>query len=370
MVASLLAPAGDAQETKRSRAGARDTGTILATSLNTVRDFLRNRNWTVEWTTHKPDSQTIVAVGNIVELPGSEIVIANVLDAVVGSVSEKTCPNDHCAAIEAAAGVDVRMFEIDSSIFAPDGSPFLASFVDAGPACIQDDGSEITALVFYTTAAQKAVGSETLIKAYIRYAEATTNVAFTRSGLSTKLRVVGMEPLEFAEAGLSTGTILQVFRDAQVIQKMRDDTYADVVFLIVNGGTECGRAHLMPNDPAQFKNFHSSAYAVVRWSCIRCNWSFTHELGHLLGACHDQSANDCTTNATFNFAHAQSSAAPYWMTVNASKDLCQDCARLNEWSTAKPGVFCAAAALGGPTEDNARLIKDTVIPVAKFRCRP
>jgi hypothetical protein len=343
---------------------------VSVTGFNSIRDLLLKRGWHIQWTnTYRPDDVSLVAVGRITELPESEIVLAKVRDAIIGSLSEKICPNDHCAAIEAAAGIDPKFFEIDPETFAPDGAPLAPAFVDARPGCA-DNGSEITALVFYTTPAEREVGGENVIKAYIRYAEATTNIAFARSGLTTKLRVVDIKRLEFAEAGLTTSTILQVFTDAAVIHDLRDTAKADIVFLIVNGGDECGRAHLMPADPAQYVNYHESAYAVVRWSCIRCNWSFTHELGHLLGACHEYDANDCTNGGTVNFAHSESqpSANPKFMTLNASKDRCQDCARLNQWSTSDAQVLCGTSPTGGPTEDNANFVKNTVGPVAKFRC--
>jgi hypothetical protein len=120
---------------------------------------------------------------------------------------------------------------------------------------------------------------------------------------------------------------------------------------------------------------------VVRESCIADNYSFTHELGHIMGARHDRFSDGLPSTASgSHFGHVEKTPTPPgtpWYTLMATFRQCTeqapvlDCDRIPYWSNPdlKSPPASGADALGvADREDNSRRLNDTARVVANFRC--
>jgi peptidyl-Asp metalloendopeptidase len=243
--------------------------------------------------------------------------------------------------------------EVERQADVPIPAPALRAMEDAGDARVQID-----VLVPYTAAAKAARAD---IEALIQLAVDETNQSYRNSRINIDLRLVGTFQIAYSESGKSFATINadQVSGTdpglAQVGPR-RDATGADLVALIVNLPGACGRA-------AEIRATAPTAHAVVHYDCATGNYSFGHELGHLMGARHDPFV-DSSINP-FAFGHGFVNGTS-WRTVMAYADACGSCPRLQYWSN--PDVLFAGVAMGSAaTNNNARVLNLTRSTVAAFR---
>jgi len=196
---------------------------------------------------------------------------------------------DPCAGVANAVAPDAGR----SNALCKTGGANLVNLAGLGP--------QIDALVVYTPTARGSVGGDVSMRGLILLAVDETNQAFARSNVNATLRIAMQPPpaginaqprpcigaigytdsgvvfTDLAELILGSGTGAQV-------RALRDRCNADVAVMIVGNGDFGGQACIMEHLSAAFAPY---AYAVVLASSASGNYAFAHEIGHLMGAGHD-----------------------------------------------------------------------------------
>ena len=237
----------------------------------------------------------------------------------------------------------------------------------------------IDLLVLYTTAALEAAranGQDILDE--IDAAVASANWSFVRSGVKAWLQLA-VDPFELPnfEENNSLRINLDELHDPNTspgkdVEEFRNGNQADLVSLWVAKGTDaCGWS----NENVPDDLIDAIALSVVKLSCAVSKFSFTHEIGHLMGAGHDRFANGArSTDTRFNHGHVSLAAKKY--TLMGLGTLCRDkgvnCRRLNRWSSPTQTYLnrtdiMRGAAEGSDAADNVRVLNETACKVAKFR---
>ena len=154
----------------------------------------------------------------------------------------------------------------------------------AAPAA--DGPARIDLLVLYSPAARARAGGLAAIEASLANTVAVTNTAFQRSGVDATLATVALRELPYAES--PSGIIADLYTLASggalyaTVEALRAGVGADLVALVTgrtNATAGCGVAFLGPSPTA--------IYSVTEEACLFAGqWSFSHEVGHNLGADH------------------------------------------------------------------------------------
>jgi hypothetical protein len=176
---------------------------------------------------------------------------------------------------------------------------------------------------------------------------AETSKSFRLSNLGhIKLRLVHTYRTDYVEEGAHFDHVWR-FADKgdgymDEIHGLRDEYRADVAILVVDDPNGCGLATRVRADADE-------AFAVVHHACAAANYTFAHEIGHLIGASHELSYVNGTK----------------WRDIMSSKESCGGCPRVPVWSS--PTVLIKGEAAGTAELDNARVIAEQAARVAAFR---
>ena len=174
-----------------------------------------------------------------------------------------------------------------------------------------------------------------------------TNKSFRLSNLGhIKLRLVHAYRTDYVEEGAHFDHVWR-FADKgdgymEEIHGLRDKYRADVAILVVDDPKGCGLATRVRADADE-------AFAVVHHACAAANYTFAHEIGHLIGASHELSYVNGTK----------------WRDIMSSKESCGGCPRVPVWSS--PTVLIKGEVAGTAILDNARVIAEQAARVAAFR---
>ena len=216
----------------------------------------------------------------------------------------------------------------------------------------------ITLLVAYTKKAASHYSD--ISKDLIALAIAQTNQSFANSGIANvRVELAHSYETPYAESGSHFD---QVFAFAEKndgildeVHGLRDQYKADVAILIVDDDKGCGLA-------AKVAGGEDRAFAVVHHECAATTYSFTHEIGHIIGARHDPALDD--TAEPFPFGHGFVSGKN-WRTMMSYEESCNGCPRLLIWSS--PDIKVGKTPAGNATANNARVITEQAARVAGFR---
>ena len=227
-----------------------------------------------------------------------------------------------------------------------------------------DSGGTIDVMIVYSNQTAAAAGLG--IGAEIQQAVDRANLAYSNSGIATRLRLVHYQQVAYNESNdfntdlnrLTTGN--DGYMDE--IPGLRDAYGADLVSLFVENGQYCGIGWLGPNA--------GSGFTVVNRGCAGGNLSFAHEVGHNIGARHDPYVD--SSNNPYPYGHGYAYPAGSWRTVMAYNNACAaagtSCTRIAYFSNPLMFYGTAAQPMGSTaTSDNARLINENAYTVANFR---
>lgn len=212
--------------------------------------------------------------------------------------------------------------------------------------------ASIDMLVAYTPAVASASGN---IESLIYACEQSANETLSNSSVNAELYVVHSVQVSYTESG-NTGTDvnrLQGTNDGFMdnIHSLRDLYGADVVVLLISyANNALGQAAGIQVDV-------SGAFCVVEDNAAVSNYTFAHEIGHLIGGRHN---ND----PAGTYEHGYVYAPAYWRTVMAVPQTGVN--RIPYWS--KPNQTYGGVAMGTTsTNDNFRKWNERASTVAWFK---
>lgn len=237
--------------------------------------------------------------------------------------------------------------------FAPERAPLVATAGDAGTAAID-------LLVLYTPAAKVRAGGESQMQAQLANAVAVTNTAFQRSGVNAVVTAVGIQELAYVE-GTGLGSDLTAISlggaMSATVEARRQALGADLVALVTGRASSsggCGLAWLGPSA--------SAAYSASEQTCLYAGqWSFSHELGHNLGA--DHAPGDSSPIGA-SYAHGYRDAGVRTLMAYAVYG-----SPLRALNYSNPNVTESGVVTGSSLQDNARRLNETVATVGGYVAR-
>ena len=326
----------------------------------------------------------VVWHGKIVDEPASSVSFSVVNHTVVGSIL--TGRGQSFRLRRDASGVQV-IEEVDLKKLPPEGDPTAVPGRrgdtpgdSAGDTCATDGPDRIDVVVVYTHDALVGASSKDAMESDIYLAVDQSNQSYINSKITQRLRLVHIAEVSYVESGdsIKDRDRLKAKADGFVdnVHTLRNTFGADAVVMITETGDWCGFSFIMnPIGNA----FEDSAFAVVRRDCVTLagKYSFPHELGHVMSARHDWTV-DSMNNAPYSYNHGHNQVTPSsgtpWRTIMAYEDACKNagvsCPRVLNWSN--PGVSVGGdptgIAAGLKQEDNHRVLNNTALTVANFRC--
>jgi hypothetical protein len=236
--------------------------------------------------------------------------------------------------------------------------------VASGASAAADDGRFIDVLVAYTAAVRTSLGGTTQAEAFAQEAVNMTNTAYINSDIHTRLRLAGTLEVPYAETGDLTAALTWAAGDATVFAA-RNSTRADMVSILVQGGTACGVGYLLSNfGPSTSQR----AFSAVARNCAVGNLSFAHELGHNQGCHHNPENGGPPESLAYPYGYGHYVDHSF-RTVMSYSDPCTSpnfCPRVAYFSN--PSVNFNGVLTGIPDQrDNHRVINNTATGVAQFR---
>ena len=146
------------------------------------------------------------------------------------------------------------------------------------------------------------------------------------------------------------------------VRTLRDQCHADVAVMVLGRGDDAGKACIMEHLSAAFAPY---AYAVVVASSASGNYTFAHEIGHIMGAGHDD-RNDgnwlgmCSDSRGWHFRDRRNKSR-MWRTIMAYPP------GTRALNFSDPAIRFIGGPTGTATDNNARTLRMSAGTVATFR---
>jgi len=203
------------------------------------------------------------------------------------------------------------------------GSPPPPPLAGDGPE--GDAGGGVDVFVAYTSLARVNAGSVDAMNTAVRGWVNQTNDVYRDSDTAVRIRLVGTDEVDYDESGSYSNHISRLASTNDGIMDdvhtWRADTGADIVVLMVTDASSCGIGYLIKDDATGYPQY---AFAVVRDYCADVQYSFAHELGHVMGCCHDEDhAGSCAGGDSlypYAFGKRFTGDSGDWRTVMAYSD--------------------------------------------------
>jgi peptidyl-Asp metalloendopeptidase len=232
-------------------------------------------------------------------------------------------------------------------------------------AALADDGTTFDILVVYTPAARNAEGGTAGIQNLIALGITETNTSFANSAVIPRLRLVATAEVAYTETGSLETDRDRLQRPADGfmdnVHALRNANRADMVQLLVEGGDACGISFLMPG--SNNRDFEAWGFAVTQRLCVSPNYSFGHELGHIMGCNH--APGDPTGTGAFTSSFGYKDPGHLFRTIMAYECSAPFCPRILHWSN--PNVTSNGQVTGSSTQNNAESINAVRHVVSNFR---
>lgn len=200
-----------------------------------------------------------------------------------------------------------------------------------GPASTTEQTMDtIRVVVAFTKAAEQ--GNQEYLIEEIKDAISSANEGYAASDISLKLEIAAYALPYHAETSVRNSLIELYYQQGGMWlpHVARAGELGDVIALVIDapGDSTCGEAASLGSDAA-------SAMFVVQRRCL-AQFSFAHEMGHLLWADHNVEA-EVVSPTLIPFAHGyrfdKTSDKPGWSSVMSYTNCLVECPRKNRWST-------------------------------------
>ncbi len=215
---------------------------------------------------------------------------------------------------------------------------------------------KIRVLVLYTPNALSSP-LESNIKNTILTEVTFANQSFVGSQINYQIELVYVGQTNYTESG-NMITDLTRFTDTgdgymDEVHTLRNRYSADVCVLLNNIPLDLNGAGVVGATA-------TNAFCVVNNYYDVLDYSFSHEIGHLLGCNHENSAN-----TSFAYGHGYVNPSKTWRTIMAYGTTCNSCPRLLRWSN--PNVLHNGEPMGTvATHNNARVWNERSNTVMAF----
>lgn len=304
--------------------------------------------------------------GKLENESGSFVLFTKVNNAVSGFIRTQ---NNRIYRINYIGNNLHRIARINQKYYKTDGSDAPSAVLNNESTRICNDTSGvIDILVCYTADARNGAGSVDAILADIVAAVNISNHSYSYSGIHQRIELVHSEEIVYNESrnAPTDRNRLQNPADGFLdnVQSIRDAHSADIVVLIVNdAGSYSGYSYTMETPSPGFESF---AFSVVKRDAAIPNLSFTHELGHVMGAEHDCEFDDGLA-ISYPYSHGyRRGEYKTMMSQNASGT------RMECWANRTvpfPGTTIPSGADGACVANDFQTLNNTVSIVSKFRCK-
>ncbi|WP_061953557.1 M12 family metallo-peptidase [Cupriavidus pauculus] len=208
----------------------------------------------------------------------------------------------------------------------------------------------MTTLRVLVAATKQAKANIADLDGMAQLAIAESNQGFENSNLPIRFELAGTYVIpDYVESGTFHDQLARARskNDGAMddLHAVRASTRANIVTVLLNSSGECGLAAV--NATA------STAFTAVGRTCAIGNYTFAHEIGHLLGATHDEQTS---TNKNYPYGYGYKLPGK-WRTIMAySCSSGGDCPRLNYWSS--PTLSFRGVPLGDATKHDNRRVLD------------
>lgn len=168
--------------------------------------------------------------------------------------------------------------------------------------------------------------------------------------VNVRIRVVQILFLNNAWDPVADGDSLQELQNLDEIQQYRNESGADLVTVIAGQGGYCGITNAM------------TYRSIVNVACL-AQYSFSHEIGHCLGAKHNRESME---NTNHPYAYAYRDPNGRYRTIDAYDCSIKSCQRVPFYSSLTM-TLPDGSPLGNDANDNLRAIYDNALTVSKYR---
>ncbi|MCB0320590.1 MAG: hypothetical protein KDD60_06645 [Bdellovibrionales bacterium] len=224
----------------------------------------------------------------------------------------------------------------------------------------ENEQYQIEVLFLYSPEVEELVGSTANLEARIVEFVDIANETFENSGLQVRVKSVGLEPSPVSEQDDAPAELALIAQN-ETVKALREQYSADIVSSLVSHtskGLHCGNGYLLV---ALDDNAQNWGQNVVSLHSVCEKWVFTHELGHNLGADHDEGNHDPSTMFSYARGYRASVFGSYTRTVMAFAPGTV----VHYFSS--PNLSHEDIPLGTENADNTRALEQTIGFVAAYR---
>jgi hypothetical protein len=247
----------------------------------------------------------------------------------------------------------------------------ISSSVGSGkPVPAANEVPAIDVMVLYSAAAVAFSNGTDSITSIINQAVDDANVSYAASGINQTITDVYAGEITYVEKA-DIDEDLDALKSNAEAHDLRCKYAADIVVLITKPSLEaesCGTAYQMNGVSAAYRDY---AFAVVPVNCATAVYSFPHELGHVMGADHNEAAG--TSDPPYPYSRGYEAPNKAWHTIMASTTVActtNSCPpRILYWSNPLISYLSVPTGVGESAENpanNALTLNNTASTVASF----
>jgi peptidyl-Asp metalloendopeptidase len=311
--------------------------------------------------------------GNIENVVDSRVIVAVRGETAAAEISI----GPRLFEIRNQSGDIYAVIEVDRAVFPPEAEPLSVPITPDEPhSTVPGNVAQATCflnvdvMVLYTDDARAAAGGVTNIELLIDLAVDRTNEAYQRSGVTQRVNLVHTEEVNFTENNDSSAMLEQLKNknDGIIdhIHQLRNSHVADIVSMIIENRTDCGRGYQMSTLSSSFAG---NAFNIASRTCAAGNLSFAHELGHNMGIAHDK-ANSGGGAPVFTYAYGyqnpDTNQTTNFRTVMAYDCTPNTCPRVSNFSNPSVNYNGVPTGISG-SADNAFALNRTRCVVSSWR---